>query len=125
MPTVSLVLMAVAGTVHVGFFVMESLLWGRPEVHRIFSVRSPGEAETMRFAMLNLGFYNLLLAAGTFVGVVGSWVLWNDRDELLVFCAFFMIGAAVVLVAGNRKLWRGALIQGALPATAMLLALLG
>jgi hypothetical protein len=52
-------------------------------------------------------------------------VLWNDRNELLVFCAFFMIGAAVVLVAGNRKLWRGALIQGALPAIAMVLALLG
>ncbi len=124
MPTLSLVLMAVAGAVHVGFFVMESLLWSRPEVHRIFAVRS-GEADTMRFAMVNLGFYNLFLAVGSFVGVAGSWVLWDDRDELLVFCALFMIGAAIVLVGGNRKLWRGALIQGALPAIAMLVALIG
>ena len=79
----------------------------------------------MAFALLNQGYYNLLLAIGTFVGVaVSSDIVVHARHELLVFCAFFMVGAAVVLVASNRKLWRGALLQGALPALALLLALI-
>ena len=123
MPTVSLVLMAIAGAIHLGFFAAESLFWDRPQVHRVFGVRSPEEAEVMRFAMFNQGFYNLFLAVGTFVGVAGSSVLWNDRHEVLIFCALFMIGAAVVLVAGDRRLWRGAVIQGGPPAIAMVLAL--
>jgi putative membrane protein len=125
MPSVSLVLMVLAGVVHIGFFVTESLLWRRPEVHRLFGVRSPEDAKTMRFALFNQGFYNLFLAIGTFVGIAGSWFLWNDRHELLVFCALFMIGAAAVLVASNLRLWRGALVQGGLPAVAMLIALVG
>lgn len=123
MPTVSLILMTIAALIHVGFFVMESLLWRSPSVYRVFGVQSQEEAETMSFALLNQGYYNLFLATGTFVGVAGSWTLWVDRHELLVFCALFMIGAAVVLVASNHKLWRGALVQGGLPALAMLAAL--
>ena len=125
MPTISLVLMAVAGVVHVAFFVIESLLWPRPRVHRLFGVRSPEDADTMRFALFNQGFYNLFLAISTLVGVAGSWFLWNDRHELLVFCAFFMSGAALVLFTGNRRMWRGALVQGGVPAVAMLIALVG
>jgi putative membrane protein len=114
--------MAIAGAIHLGFFVVESLLWSRPQIHSLLGVRTPDEAEMLRFAMFNQGFYNLFLALGTFVGVAGSWVLWNDRHELLVFCALFMIGAATVLVVGNRRLWRGAALQGGPPAIAMLLA---
>ncbi len=123
MPTISLILMALAGLLHVGFFVIESLLWQRPQVHRLFGVRSAEDAETMSFALFNQGFYNLFLAIGTFVGVAGSWVLWDDNDALVVFCGLFMIGAAVVLVASNRRLLRGALVQGTLPALALLIAL--
>ena len=122
MPTVSLVLMAVAGAIHLAIFVLESLLWSQPRIHGLFGVRTPDEAGVLRFAMFNQGFYNLFLAVGTLFGVAGSWVLWSDRHELVVFCALFMIGAATVLVVGNRKLWRGAIIQGGLPVIAMLLA---
>ena len=124
MPTLSLILMAVAALIHIGFFVLESLLWRRPAVYRVFGVRSDKEAVTMSFALLNQGFYNLFLALGASVGIaVSSDILVKPRHELLVFCALFMIGAAVVLVSGNRKLWRGALVQGGLPAVAMLVAL--
>mgnify|MGYP001815889654 CR=1 FL=1 len=122
MPAVSLVLMAIAGGIHLAFFVVESLLWDRPAVHKVFGVRNLEEAEVLRFVMFNQGFYNLFLATGTLLGVAGSWFLWDDRHELLIFCALFMIGAAVVMIVGNRKLWRGAVIQGGVPAIAMLLA---
>ncbi len=124
MPTISLVLVALAALLHIGFFVMESLLWRRPAVHRVFGVRSADDAETMSFSMLNQGFYNLFLAAGALFGVLGSTVLFDDNDVLVVFCALFMVGAAVVLVASNRRLWRGAVVQGALPALALLIALI-
>jgi putative membrane protein len=114
--------MVLAGLIHVGFFVIESLLWRRPAVHRVFGVRSAEEAETLRFAMFNQGFYNLFLALGAFLGVAGSTVLFSDDHKILVFCALFMVGAAVVLVAGNRRLWRGALLQGGPPALAMVVA---
>ena len=123
MPPVALVLMTLAALVHIGFFVVESLLWLRPEVHKVFGVRSPDDAATMHFALFNQGFYNLFLGMGALVGVAGSWFLWDERHELLVFCALFMIGAAVVLVASNRRLWRGAIVQGGLPLLAMLAAL--
>jgi putative membrane protein len=107
MPTLSLVLMAVAALIHIGFFVLESLMWRRRGVYRIFGVRSDKEAVTMSFALFNQGFYNLFLALGALVGIaVGSDIVVNPRHDLLVFCALFMIGAAVVLVSGNRKLWR-------------------
>jgi putative membrane protein len=123
MPTISLIFMTMAGLVHIGFFVIESLLWRRPEVHKIFGVRTTEEAETMAFALFNQGFYNLFLGLGALFGVAGSAWLFDNDDKLVVFCALFMVGAAIVLVAGNRRLWRGAVVQGALPGLALLAAL--
>ncbi|MCP4966572.1 MAG: DUF1304 domain-containing protein [bacterium] len=68
MPTISLVFMAIAGLIHIGFFVIESLLWRRPEIYRIFGVRNAEDAETMAFALFNQGFYNLFLGLGALVG---------------------------------------------------------
>ena len=118
---VSLVLMVLAGLIHVAFFALESLVWKRPEVHRVFGVRSVEQAETLAFAMFNQGFYNLFLAIGAFVGVARSAA--QSADTLLVFCALFMVGAALVLVASDRQLWRGAVVQGALPLLALLVAI--
>lgn len=107
MPGISLVLVTLAALLHVGFFAVESLAWMRPGVHSVFGVASTDEAETLRFAMFNQGFYNLFLALGALVGVaVSSDVVVETRHELLVFCAVFMIGAALVLVSGNPRLWR-------------------
>ena len=77
----------------------------------------------MRFALFNQGFYNLFLGCGALVGVaISGELVFSAHDGLLVFCALFMIGAAVVLVASNRRLWTGALVQGGLPLVALLLA---
>lgn len=122
-PTISLVLAALAGLLHVGFFLMESVLYRRPAVHRAFGVRTDAEVEATAFAMFNQGFYNLFLAVGTLVGVVGTAADWEPQGPVLVvFGCACMVGAAVVLVAGRPAMARGAAIQGVLPALALLTA---
>jgi putative membrane protein len=58
MPQVALYIVAV---LHVGFFVLESLLWTHPTVRGIFQ-NSEEVAETTRVLAFNQGFYNLGLA---------------------------------------------------------------
>jgi putative membrane protein len=75
--------------------------------------------------MLNQGFYNLFLAAGTLVGVVGAWRGWEPQGAtLVVFGCLFMIGAALVLVVARPSMARGAAVQGVLPALALITALI-
>jgi putative membrane protein len=121
-PAVSLVLAAVAALMHVGFFAMESLLYRRPAVHRAFGV-ADGDVGATAFAMYNQGFYNLFLAVGTLVGVIGTAQGWEPQGPVLVvFGCLCMLGAAIVLVTGRPALARGALLQGVLPALALLTA---
>ena len=85
---------------------METVLYRRPAVHRRFGVRSEAEVEATAFGMYNQGFYNLFLGLGTLVGVIGTFADWEPQGPtLVVFGCLFMIGAAVVLVAGARP-WR-------------------
>jgi putative membrane protein len=124
MPLLTLILMGIAALLHIGFFVMESLLWRRPAVHRLFGVADTERVEVMAAALLNQGFYNLFLAAGAIAGIVySSDIVTRNHNELLVFTALFMIGAAVVLFVSNRSQIRGALIQGLPPLLALLAAL--
>jgi putative membrane protein len=124
MPTVSLVLASLAGLLHVWFFVLESLWFRRPMAHRTFGVSDPAEVETLAFSMYNQGFYNLFLAIGTFVGVVGVARDWEPQGSTLVaFCCACMVAAALVLVTARPAMARGALVQGPLPLLALLAAL--
>jgi putative membrane protein len=124
MPTVSLVLAGVASLLHVYFFVLESLLFRRPFAHRTFGIKDPAEVELLAFPMLNQGFYNLFLATGTMVGVVGVTRDWEPQGStLVVFGCLFMVGAAIVLVAARPRMVRGAAIQGLPPLLALLAAL--
>lgn len=108
---------SLAGLVHIGFWVLESVWWRRPSVWRQFGVRSQQEADAVAFNMLNQGYYNLFLGAGAVVGAL----LFAVRGEaiLLGFCCVFMLGAGVVLFAARRAMWRAALVQGVLPALAL------
>jgi putative membrane protein len=121
MSTVAAVLVIVAGVAHVAFFVAESLLFDRPAVHRAFGARDAETARIQAPAFLNLGFYNLFLGLGAIVG--GVLLLSTGAVTLAIFTALFMVSAALVLVTTSRALWRGALVQGLLPAVAVLLLL--
>jgi putative membrane protein len=124
-PTASLVLAGIASLFHVYFFVLESLLFRRPFAYRTFGVSDPAEVELLAFPMLNQGFYNLFLAAGTLVGVIGASRGWEPQGgTLVVFGCLFMVGAATVLVVARPRMARAAAIQGLLPLLALLAALI-
>lgn len=119
MVAVAVVFGLVAGVLHVGFWVVESLLWRQPRVWELFGARSQEDADTMAFGMLNQGFYNLFLGVGA---IVGAFVVMTDtegRTILLGYCCLFMLGAAIVLFGARRSMLRGALIQGLAPAISL------
>lgn len=112
-----------AGIFHVAVFAMESLLFRRPQVQRLFLPRADASPEVVLFAF-NQGFYNLFLAAGAIGGVIAvhAGQATAGRAVALFACAA-MVGAGIVLVVSNRVLWRGALAQAVPPLVALLAAL--
>lgn len=109
-----------AAVVHVYIWVLESVLWTRPSTRRTFGVATEAEAETLRGMAYNQGFYNLFLALGTGVGLV---LLWSGLQlvggALTLFATLSMALAAFVLLSGNRRMLRAALVQGAAPLVAV------
>ena len=123
MTTVAVILTALAGLVHVGFFLAESVFWGRPGVYKAFGARDAEEARLLSPAFYNIGFYNLFLGLGA---IAGAWLLADSGAiTLIVFTSLFMIGAGLVLISRSRELWRGALVQAGLPAVALIALALG
>ena len=118
MTTVALVLAALAGALHVFFFVLESLRWTQPATWKTFGVASQADAETTAPLAYNQGFYNLFLAVGTLVGIVVV-IVSDTRDvvgwTLIVFACGSMLAAALVLLSTGLDRARAASIQG-LPA---------
>src|SRR5262249_46715644 len=104
---------------HVGFFVLESLLWTRPAGRKIFGT-TPADAETIKFMAFNQGFYNLFLAVGCFVGIglLASGHTESGRAIVGFACAC-MFAAACVLAPGGRRLIRGVIMQGLPPLVAL------
>ena len=118
---------------HVAAFVVEAFLWMRPVVHEpmlrhltgAVDVSPRDQAAILRSLFVNQGFYNLFLAIGTGVGVVGVARDWEPQGStLVVFGCLFMIGAALVLVVARPRMARAAAIQGVLPLLALLAALI-
>jgi putative membrane protein len=112
---------AVAGLIHVYFFVMESLRFMRPAVYRRFGLESHDEAAVVKSWAYNQGFYNLFLAAGVAIGIalVGAGDPGAGRAVTLFACGS-MIAAGVVLVLHNRRFLRAAAIQAVPPLVAVL-----
>lgn len=117
---VGVILALVAAAVHVAIFALETLLWPRASVHRLFGARSREDAERLRLVMANQGFYNLFLAVGGGAGAL--LVLTGVRQAgfaLAIFACLAMALAAIVLLGTNRRLWRAALVQGTAPLLAV------
>jgi putative membrane protein len=115
----------VAGLVHIMIFVMESLLFTRPAVHRRFGVRAE-EVAAVRPWAFNQGFYNLFLAAGALVGL---FVVWGDAESagraVVVFACASMVVAALVLLATNIRMASAAAVQGVAPLIALAFIVFG
>src|SRR5690348_11673289 len=105
---------------HVAAFAMESLLFRRPQVRRIFLGRADVAPDVFLWAF-NQGFYNLFVAAGAIGGVIAyrAGSLAPGRVLTLYACGI-MAAAGLVLYVSNRQLWRGALAQALPPAIALL-----
>ena len=114
---------ALAALLHVYIWVLESFRWSEPSTRRTFGV-SEEDARVLAPMAYNQGFYNLFLAVITFVGLAllntEHWV----GSALALAGTGSMLAAAVVLLAHDRSKARPALIQGTLPALAVLFLLL-
>jgi putative membrane protein len=121
---VSQVAAVLAGLVHVLIFAMESVLFSRPQVYQRFRVRAEDVPAVQAWAF-NQGWYNLFLAAGAVGGVIAvhAGSATAGRSVALFACAC-MLGAALVLIGTDRRMLRGALMQGVLPLVALLAALI-
>jgi putative membrane protein len=120
---VAAVFAGLAALVHVYIFVLESLRWTDPATRRVFGTTEE-TAEITRPLAYNQGFYNLFLAVGTAIGIVLAPGNEDVGVALIAFGTGSMLAAALVLVTSDPTKARAALIQGLLPALA-LLALLG
>jgi putative membrane protein len=118
---VALIAAGLAAGLHALFFVMESVLFARPAVWRVFGVPSQRDADTIRMWALNQGFYNLFLALGTVAGIVAVALdHWAVGVALIAFGAAAMVAAGVVLrAAGGPRFLRAAAIQAVPPAVAL------
>ncbi|NUT36260.1 MAG: DUF1304 domain-containing protein [Hamadaea sp.] len=116
MHVIAAIAAVVAGLFHVLVFAMESVLFSRPEVHRRFGTAAADLAAVRPWA-LNQGFYNLFLGLGALAGVV---IGASTGRALVAFACLCMVGAALVLVATNRRMARAALMQGLAPLVALI-----
>lgn len=123
MTTAAVVLAAGAALLHVYIWVLESFRWTEPATRRTFGV-SEADAEVMESMAFNQGFYNLFLAITTIVGLALIGSQEAVGTALALAGTGSMLAAALVLVAHDRRMVRAALIQGTLPALAVVFLLL-
>lgn len=112
-----------AALLHVYIWVLESFRWTEPATRKIFGV-SAADAPVLAPMAYNQGFYNLFLAIITLVGVAILTPEHAAGSALALAGTGSMLAAAIVLVTHDRTMVRAALIQGTLPALAVLLLLL-
>jgi len=116
---------ALAALVHVYIFGLESLRWTTPRTRAVFGTTAE-EAETTKMLAFNQGFYNLFLAVVTVIGISAAALGHNAVGGALMFAGLgSMLAAALVLVASASGMARAAVIQGALPAIAIVLLVAG
>ena len=105
---------------HVGFFALESLAFRNRRVQAIFAVPAQS-AEAIRPWAMNQGYYNVFLAAGPAAGLVLHHTGHDaGGSALAVYGCAFMAACGVVLIATDRRLWRGAVLQSVPPIVALI-----
>ena len=114
-----------AASIHVSFFLLESVWFERPDVWKRFGLASAEHASVVRAMAFNQGFYNLFLAlgilAGLFLIATGNQVAGK---ALVIFACATMVGAGAVLLATNRRFLTSAAIQAGPPLVALIATVL-
>ncbi|MBL8018914.1 MAG: DUF1304 domain-containing protein [Leptospirales bacterium] len=114
MEIASRIFAALAGFLHIWIFIMESVLWLRPAIHRRFGVTDIKQAELMKNVFYNQGFYNLFLAIGVLYGVFFFNVHPGFAPPIMFYGCLCIVGAGLALLSSRRTMARAAIIQ-ALP----------
>ena len=113
---------ALAAAVHAWIFVLETLRWEHPATRRVFGTSAEQAAQSKQLAA-NQGVYNLLLGIAALAGIVVLVAGARDAGLVVVLTATgIMLGAAAYLGASGPRLRRAALVQGVLPAVAVIAA---
>jgi putative membrane protein len=122
---VALVFATLAALLHVGIFVLESLVWTSPRARAVFGLSHEQALATKEMAF-NQGFYNLFLAVILACGVVITATGSLEVGAALLFAgAGSMVAAATVLFASARDKRGAALKQGVLPLIAIVALVVG
>jgi putative membrane protein len=108
----STVAVFVVAILHIGFFILESVLWTSPKVRRLFE-NTEEAAQTTRVLALNQGFYNLGSAA------LLIWFHTTDNTTGVMGVLLFLAGMG--LVGAITANWRILLVQSLPAITAFLL----
>ncbi len=116
---------ALAGVIHVLFFLMESVFWTNPTVFQIFTVANAVDADTMAVFIKNQGFYNLFLALGMFAGLALLTRSPVVARTLITYISLVMMGASIVLLFTLPAMLNGVFIQGLPPLLALLMLQFG
>lgn len=88
MALLATVLSALVAILHLGFFILESVLWTRPTGRRVFAL-SREDAEKTRVLAMNQGVYNAGVAAGLL------WGLAAGEPALVSFLLVFVVAMGV------------------------------
>lgn len=118
------ILAALAGLLHVYIFVMESVRFADPRIHRGTFKTDPADLEAVTPWAYNQGWYNLFLAVGALLGAVLVRTEPAVGWTLVVFACGSMLLAALVLVARDRSMASSALKQGLFPLLTLVFSVL-
>jgi putative membrane protein len=124
MPLVAQLAALLAAAIHVWFFVLESVLFGRPGVAARFGLRTEEQIAAVRPMAFNQGFYNLFLAIGIAAGIALIAAGSAEAGRALVlFCCACMVGAGAILLATSRRFLQASLVQALPPLVAIVATL--
>jgi len=107
------VFVAFVALLHVGFFVLESLLWTKPVGRRVFGL-TPEKAQDSAALAANQGVYNLFVAAGLIWGLVA-------HDGAFAIKVFFLSFVIIAGIVGAMTAKRSILFVQGLPGAIALL----
>ncbi|MBX9718015.1 MAG: DUF1304 domain-containing protein [Microbacteriaceae bacterium] len=125
---IGLALAGVAATLHLAFFVLESVLFRLPFGRHLFGVRAEADSAPLRLFAVNQGVYNLAIAIVVFVGIVlaaaepGSIA---GPAVVVAGCAVMVVAGAALALTAPPRLLPAALAQGIPPLLAIVTIVVG